>query len=135
MTFRFLDHTADIRVECIASNFAELLQCAACALYAIALKETRASLDAQRIVEVFGAGREDVLVRWLQELLFLLDTGHFVAVEFAFDTVEAGHVKARLNGYTCNPEDRAEEVKSATYHQLEVIETADGWLARLIFDL
>ena len=135
MTFRFLEHTADARVECQAPSFEALLESAAQALYAITLREPRAAIEEERVIDVSGGGREDILVRWLQELVFLLEVGRFVAVTFAFDAVEAGRVRARLRGYLCTPEERAEEVKSATYHELEVIETGEGWLARVILDL
>ena len=135
MPFRFLEHTADVQAECSAATFKGLLETAAQAFYAITLREQRGHCDLHRSVSVEGAGREEVLIRWLQELIFLLDTQHFVATEFAFTDADAVRVVAELAGYVCSPEDRAEEVKSATYHDLEVIETSDGLIARVIFDL
>ncbi|NIA13072.1 MAG: hypothetical protein GWP08_03245 [Nitrospiraceae bacterium] len=135
MTYRFLEHTADALVECEAGAYPGILKAAADALYAVALAEHGVGVEVERRVEVTGESREDLLVRWLQELLFLLETDHFVASEFAFDDAGDGAVSARLQGYTCPPEARAAEVKSATYHELSVRETADGFVARFILDV
>ena len=137
MPFRFLEHTADVQVECSAATFAGLLETAAEALYAIALERKRNAQDVIRRVAVEGEcrAREETLIRWLQELLFLLDTERFVAVRAEFHRVSDGAIEATLRGYACAPEERAEEIKSTTYHELAIRETDDGFVARVIFDL
>ena len=135
MPFRFLEHTADIQVECRARTFDGLLETAANALYAIAFKDLRPLADIEHAVEISGAGREETLVCWLQELVFLMDAERFVATEFLFGRVNDRGVQARLRGYTYDPGERAEEVKGATHHELEVRETGEGLVARVIFDL
>jgi SHS2 domain-containing protein len=135
MPFRFLEHTADVRVECTAETFDGLLETAAQALYAITLATRRAGVDRDRTVTVTGAGYDEVFLRWLQELIFLLEADHFVATQFCFNSLPDNGVTARLSGYECDAADRGEEVKSATYHELEVRKTDEGFLARVIFDL
>lgn len=134
MPFRFLDHTADIQIECDAPDFPALLVAAAQALYAVALTEQAGRVEIEQRIALEAASREDLLVRWLQELLFLLDTEEFVGV--AFD-VHAGPcaLQAVVGGYRCMPAQRAEEVKSATYHELTVQTTDGGWQARFILDV
>ena len=51
------------------------------------------------------------------------------------DSVSDAGANAHIAGYGCAAEDRAEEVKSATYHELEILETDDGFVGRIIFDL
>lgn len=135
MPFRFLEHTADARAECRGGTFEGLLEAAAQALYAIALREARADCDTSRTIKVDGESREEVLVRWLQELIFLLEVERFVATGFAFAEADELSITAEARGYTCRPEERGEEVKSATYHGLDVQETPEGFIARVIFDL
>ena len=133
--FEFLDHTADVQAECRADDFPGLLEAAARALYALTLRDVRAGHDETRTFEITGESREEILVRWLQELIFLLDVERFVATAFVFSAAEKHGVTATLRGYHCEPADRAEEVKSATYHEIEVRETDQGLVARVIFDL
>ncbi len=135
MSFRFLEHTADVQVECCAASFHGLLEAAAHALYALALREMRAEVHSTRSIEVKGESREDILVRWLQELIFMLEVERFVATEFAFAADDPLAFVAELRGYTCAPKERVQEVKGATYHEIELRETGEGFTARVIFDL
>lgn len=135
MPFRFLEHTADARIECTGRDFAELLESATEGFYAVALRTRRAGTDAERAVCVSGDSPEDVLIRWLQELIFLLDTEHFVAARFQFTVSTEQGVSAHAFGYACAADERAEEVKSATYQQLCVRETKEGLLAQFTLDL
>jgi len=149
MGYKFLEHTADVQAECRAVSFTGLLETAAQALYSIALKKQRKLTRKKHELFVSGAGREEVLVRWLQELVFLLETDGFAAVKFHWDGSHVeeqehpatGEAKAVLTvhctaeGYICRPEDRGEEIKGATYHGLTVEKKEQAYMARVIFDL
>jgi SHS2 domain-containing protein len=135
MGYRFLEHTADVQVELDAADFPGLLEAGTEALYALTLRERRNSVGESETVFVTGDSREDILVRWLQELIFLLDTKGFVATAFALEENGSRAVAGVLEGYRCGPDERAEEVKSATYHEIEVRRQEDGFIARVIFDL
>ena len=71
MPFRFLEHPADIRFECFGKNPQELFESAAQALYAVALRSHRDSVEDSRDISLHADGWEELLVRWLQELLYL----------------------------------------------------------------
>jgi SHS2 domain-containing protein len=135
MSFRFLEHTADVRVECVGRTFTELLESAAAGLYAITLLKRRDGASDERLIRAGGGSREETLIRWLQELNFLLDTDRFVAASFHFAEAPEQGVEAVASGYLCAPEERAEEVKSATYQQLSVRESDEGFVAQVTFDL
>ncbi|HUW62473.1 MAG TPA: archease [Candidatus Bathyarchaeia archaeon] len=141
MGYKFLEHTADVQAECRAETFTGLLETAARALYSVALNKQRKSVKASHELFVCGASHEDAVVRWLQELVFLLETSGFVAVRFAWDGSHreapegALTVRCTAAGYFCDPADRDEEVKGATYHGLNVEKTEEGFVARIIFDL
>ena len=151
MKFTFLEHTADTQVECHANNLPELLEIAAHAMYAIALHHIKPNRnDRQHRIEIQGFDREELLVRWLQELLFLLDTQHFVPNQIQWICPPSYNVNtetpywittAQLGGYTCESEDRAEEIKAITYHDLAITEmtgpdnAASELRVRIIFDI
>lgn len=135
MAYQFLEHTADARVRCEADSLDGLLTSAAEALYAIALERVRTDAAISRSLQVDAPCREELLVRWLQELIFLLDAQRFVAARFTFGALTESHVEARLDGYMCSGEERAEEVKSATYHGLAILRRKDRYSAEFILDL
>lgn len=140
MAFDFLEHTADVRVACRASDMPGLLKSAADALYAVALHSRLEAKTVERYVSLEVSSREELVVRWLQELLFLLDTDRFVAVEVWWqpEVHWISHElkpRGRIKGYICETPDRAEEIKAITYHGLEVRETSEGYYAEIIFDI
>ncbi len=134
-SFIFLDHTADLQVECRAENFLSLLETAAQALYAVAFKiRSTRSIIARRF-QLSAENRERLLIRWLQELIYLMDAERFVGTAFDLNEPSPGRLEAVVRGYVYRPEDRAEEVKAATYHGLEVTEGPQGCVARVTLDL
>jgi SHS2 domain-containing protein len=135
MTYQFLEHTADARVRCEADSLEGLLSSGAQALYAIALENTRQDTGVSQTIHVTARNREELLVRWLQELIFLLDTQQFVALEFEFAGVSDDQVEAKLGGYLCSGEERAKEVKSATYHGLAILQQGSRYSAEFLLDL
>ena len=135
VSYSFLEHTADVQVECRADSLGGLLESAARALYAVTLREVGTACEEERVVDVRATNREELLIRWLQKLIFLLDIEHFVGTQFAFEAIDENNACARLRGYRCTAGDRAEEVKSATYHELAIQQTDGGLVARVIFDL
>lgn len=135
MPYRFLDHTADIRIECEAAGFDGLLAEAAHGFYATALSRQEDGCGEQRTFVVSEQKVEDRLIRFLQELIFLLETERFVGVRFAFNEPDDGALMIFAQGYRCGEDDRSVEVKSATYHDLEVKESDSGWVARFVLDV
>lgn len=135
MPFRFLEHTADVRAECEAATFDGLLEEAAHALYATALTHIGNARSETRAFVLCAASREERLIRWLQEWIFLLETERFVAVHFTFEPMDDDAVSIRASGYLCSEDDRAMEIKSATYHGLEVEQSETGWSVRVVFDV
>lgn len=135
MPFRFLEHPADIRFECFGKNPQELFESAAQALYAVALRSHRDSVEDSRDISLHADGWEELLVRWLQELLYLLDTERFVASRFDFKRICDNNLYVVAQGYSCEPTDREREVKAATYHGLHLAKDGDELRAELVLDL
>lgn len=136
MNYRFLEHTADARVECTGGTFAELLEAAARALIAVAFRRVpKHGEEIQRLVSIKADGPEDAVVRWLQELIYLMDVERLAPARFDFRQASAQSIEAVVEGCPYQPEDRQDEVKAATYHGMDVRQTETGWRAEIIFDL
>ncbi|HOE65864.1 MAG TPA: archease [Candidatus Hydrogenedentes bacterium] len=136
MEYSFHNHTADIRYECEADSFEELLIAAAQALYAVALVRDEGHGNERRVLELAGPrAHEEYMVRFLQDLIYLLDTEHFVADLFTIAPRTEGGYDIELEGCLCSPDDRAAEVKAATYHGCEVRRHEGRWIANIVLDV
>ncbi len=135
--FRYIDHTGDLGVEVFGDSLNRLFQNAGEAFAdimtdprAIRRRESKAvSLKADRV--------EDLLVRWFNEFIFFFETEGLLFSRFDIDSIDESHIEARIHGepYDENRHTIKTTVKSATYHQLEVVRQEDGWKATVIFDL
>ncbi|MDE0300013.1 MAG: archease [Candidatus Poribacteria bacterium] len=137
-TFEYIDHTADLGIRARGKTLEELFTNAAHALF-----ETVAVLDTinpieQTQIDVEAESVADLMVAWLDELIFRheVDEVFFKRVEL----VELSETRLSACAYG-EPADFAKhvvytEIKSVTYHQLSVHQSADGeWTANVIFDL
>ena len=94
-----------------------------------------------RTVAVAGRDREELLVSWLSEVVFLLETAAFVPAAFSVreitETPEGLRLRADVHGETLDPgrHELKTEIKAVTYHGLSVTRTAEGLSVEVIFDV
>ncbi len=135
--FETFEHTADIGIRVRAASLEELFSDAARGLFSV----IAANLDAVRPLQeialtIAGQRHDDLLIDWLDELLFTFDTKRLLFGEFKVQFSATG-LAATARG---EPIDRARhelnmEVKAITYHGLKVDRDGDGWLAEVIVDI
>lgn len=88
-------------------------------------------------VDVEAGGLEELLVAWLEELLYQSETRGLALHEFTVTQLSRERVKGSARGprfgdgsVTTGP-----AVKGVTRHGLEVRESPGGWVARVLFDV
>lgn len=139
-SYSVFDHTADLGLEVRASSRKGLYETAAAALFDIMFEVTGAGDGGGRIdldVAVAAADEEELLVRWLAELLFLYDTRGIVLEEFRISAISDTRIEARVGGRPYDPSVHSlkTEVKAITYHDLSIRGSGESWHARLVIDV
>lgn len=135
--YRLLEHTADMGIEATAETPEELFAQAAYGLLEIITSLSQAAAREERVVEITGGDRGELLVNWLNEILFLFENRGFFPADFEVEEAGSTRLKARIRGEPFDPQRHPieREVKAATYHQLTAEKTDGGWLARVYVDL
>ncbi|MGQ9917418.1 MAG: archease [Bryobacteraceae bacterium] len=135
--YELLEHTADTGFRVRGSTLEELFVRAAEALVAIAVDASRAEARERRRVECSGATVDELVVNWLNEVLWLLDGERFVPVRFEELTLAGDAAEAAVWGEARDDERHPPRivVKAATYHQLVVCRHNDGWEAEVFLDI
>lgn len=129
---REIEHTADWGLEVWAPDLPGLMEEAARGMFelmgVVVLEDSRC----HRQLEIGADDQEQLLVSFLEELLFVADSE-----EIAFDgfllNVQDTSLFARLEGGFIV--ERSKEIKAVTYHYLEIEETRRGLKTRIIFDV
>jgi SHS2 domain-containing protein len=137
MTYRFVDHTADLMVEVEAPDRVGLFSEAARSLFAILTDldgvEPR---EAQRL-RVEAEDWEQLLVAWLTELLFLYETDLWLFSRFEILELESHGLEAVAWGERLDSERHPieREVKAVTYHRLGLVQEGGIFKTSIVFDL
>jgi len=160
--YEVFDHTADLGILFEGRDLADLFETAAFAVFDLmtelpAVEERRT----HRFI-VTGGDREDLLVNFLRELLYLFNGRGFLVRRCAVRIDDAGEPETRSRpapseAVSVGPEpvppqwrleaeaagepfapDRHRmktEIKAVTYHGLEIRETTAGWWGRIVCDV
>jgi len=129
---RELEHTADWELEVWAPDMAALIGEAARGMYELMGVEISEESRCHRLLELLADDREQLLVSFLGELLFLAE-----AEDLAFDgfllKVDGTSLVARLEGGSIVS--RSKEIKAVTFHRLRITKSKRGLETSIIFDV
>jgi SHS2 domain-containing protein len=141
MPFSYMDHTGDVGVEIEADSLEDLLVDASKAFADIltdpSLIEARETVK----LSVQALDPTELLLHWLEELLYLFDTRGLLATpkKLTISTNRDGTLRldAEIVGEEIDPSRHPVrvQIKAVTYHCLEVRQQGDRWLGRVIFDI
>jgi SHS2 domain-containing protein len=135
-SFQFIDHTADAGILVKAPTLEGMFETAALGFSELITKVGSLNCMLQRQFRLQEDDMETLLVSWLQELLYLLDTEGLIFGRFRVKLKDLA-LEATAWGEVFDPEIHTlkTEIKAVTYHQLEVVEDDQGWEAQVIFDI
>jgi SHS2 domain-containing protein len=137
MGYEFLDHTGDLGIRVWAADVTGVFQEAARALFDIITDIDKVEVHVNRKVMVEASTLEELLVAWLNELLYLYEVKGLLFCDFALIEINKGSVRGVARGEEFDEGRHAikTSIKAVTYHQLEIKEKDGRWQARVIFDI
>ena len=132
---RQLDHTADLALELWGESEVDVLLAGAEGVVAIMTEGGEVEEREHRRVRIEAVDREDRLVQWLNEIVVAAVSEGFLfgSAEIALDG--ATGLSATIRGEPRAGERVVAELKSATYHELELGEVGGMWRARVVIDV
>jgi SHS2 domain-containing protein len=131
LSYRWVDHTAEVELEVEAASEREVLEEAMRALAGL-LGVDEAGGDERRSLTVDAPDRPALLAAWIEELAFLAESEGFVATNVIDLDLQTGGLTATVSGLLDEPPPL---VKAVTYHRLEFAPGGDGYVARVILDV
>ena len=144
LIYYIIDHTADFGLQIFAPDMKTLFESSALALFAQIFEPAEENTPGLCVsagyaadIKVDGINREDLLVNWLRELLYLyagknlLVTG--ASVQEITDT--ALQAEVRVTPYEPDRHRIKTEIKAVTYHRLGIKESDNGFTAEVFFDV
>ena len=91
----------------------------------------------KRLISIHARDRENLLVRWLTEILYLSDAEKFLTADITFDMINETSLKATILGQQYRPSNHKLniDVKAITYHHLMVEQIDNYWIVRVFVDI
>lgn len=135
--YEFLEHTADICVRIYGKDLPEIFINAARAMFEVLAEKREGIRLPQTSIDVTltGGAREELLINWLNELLYLYSTKEIVFSGYQIHRLTIEELEATVAGESAAGYIIKTEIKAATYHDLKIEQTLDEWQAIVIFDV
>ena len=139
--YNVLDHTADFAIIARGPCPEAVFERCGYALFDY-MVDLRAVRSHEAFVVEMGAPADpttlgEILIAWLNELLFRFESAGEVFREFEVSLLAEGAVRSTHRGEYFNPSRHpcGAEIKAATYHGLKVTRYDGAWEGRVIFDV
>jgi SHS2 domain-containing protein len=138
--FEIIDHTADIGIVAYGKTKREVFINAAKGMFEIIAGENRdLKENFYAKIKLEAKSLEDLLIAWLNELLYLSEVKLVILDKFIIKELSDGQIKAEVGGTKINHLSIRvkREVKAVTYHRLEIKKDEESglWSAQVIFDI
>ena len=131
--WRELVHTADWAIEARGADPRALFASASAAMYALQGADPAQPITLARTICVDGDGYDELLVAWLNRLLLGQELGGEMYSRFDIFEMSTRGMRGVAYGYRGTPAHTG--IKAVTYYDLDVRQAADGWQARVTFDV
>ncbi len=115
-----------------APDLPGLMEEAARGLFELMGVEVSEETRCHRQLEIGADDREQLLVSFLEELLFIADSEDLAFDGFLLNLVDTNLLARLEGGFIVS---RTKEIKAVTYHYLEISETRRGLKTSIVFDV
>ena len=135
--YMLLDHTADLAIRIFGNDLVGLYENAGRSLVHLMLAHEISGPGTPLQISLSGQDLPDLMVRWLNEILYLIEGERLVVTGLEVRSVTPRQIEATVNTVPFDPEahERLTEIKAVTYHQIEVTKKGNHWEARVIIDV
>jgi SHS2 domain-containing protein len=130
--FEEMDHVADAALRVYGHDWEELLANAAYGMFSLIAEWEDVPPSTQHEMSLEAMDGETLLVDWLSELLYRHEMDGVVYT--SFDILEASPVKLRAVARGTKQWKPKTAIKAATFSNLHIKRTSQGYTATIVFD-
>ena len=135
--FQVLDISGDVGLTAFGTSKEEAFLNVAYGMYNLITNPEAIREKKTVSVTVEKDSLDGLLVAWLNELIFHLDTYGFIGKKIIMDHFSDGNIRARIAGEEFDSKRHAGKllIKAATYHKLRIQAMNGRWEIDVIFDI
>ncbi len=130
MKYKYLDHTADIKFQAFGKSIEEKFSNSAYAMIKIICKH-KVKEETTKKIKIKGIDRKSLLYRFLEEILFLLNTKNFLLSKVKEIKITNNELTAVLSGDNLKNYKLGLDVKAVTYNDMII----DDKMIQVVLDI
>lgn len=134
--YKIFNRSSDLAVKVFGKSQAELFANSAFALFDLMTDLEKIEVQEHLPLEVEGVDRDDLMVNWMRELLYLYQGSGYLLKEFQIREIKENYLRGEVIGEKYDP-DRHEiqrEIRAVVSHQSRMEKTGDQWTAQVVFE-
>lgn len=135
--FEIIDHTADIAIAAYGADSKAAFANAALGMFSLMTDSDKIKESTSLDVEVTADDKKDLLISWLNELLFVFEVKKMLFKRFDIVALDKTTLKARCYGEKIDPKRHRikMEIKAATYHMTSIEEKQNLTRVQVLLDI
>ena len=128
-------HTADLAATIYGKDLPELFENAAFAMFDM-MSDLDGVLPVETVrVDIEEPDTESLLIAWLNEILYAGYIKRLIFSEFRVVSLEGNRLSAEAKGTRLDPKRIKNEIKAATYHDIEIEKKDGDYEVTIVFDV
>ena len=135
--FKFVDHTADIAVEITGNSLIDLFETAFYALKEIVIEQNDSRISREISIKLSAESFSELLINFLSELNYFTQVKKFIIKSISEIRIDDRVLSCNILYEVFDPgkHELKEEIKAVTYHQLNLQEVDNHYIATVVFDI
>lgn len=135
--FEIINHTADISIKAYGKSLKELFENVALGMFNILADLEGITTSTELEIKAEAPDREELLIEWLDELLYNFYTKQIIFCEFNITGLTDNGLTAKVKGrFVGENKNRLKtEIKAATRHDLHIIKKDGNYEVQIVFDV
>ena len=135
MSYKFLEHTADVKFRAEGSSLEEMFVAAAAAMNETVRGGLKILEQEEKGFEVEGKDQVGLLYNFLEEFLFLLDAEDFLVAKVKSVEIDDNKLKCVVVGDAAKNYKFTNDVKAVTYSDMFVKEKGGKFVCEVVLDV
>lgn len=135
--YKVVNHTADIAIIVYGEQLSDIYLNSAFALFDLITELDKVDAQERKSFYIEGLDNEDLLIRWLNELIYCFSTDGWLAKEVKLIKLATQDLEAETRGENFNPLKHTlkNEIKAATYHDIKIEKHGSFYQVQIVFDV
>lgn len=135
--YEILDHTADISVKIYAASLKDIFIQSSVAMMDLICNIDKVKPMKSFNIKVSGISNEQLLVNWLQEILYLHEVRNFLFCKFIINSIKDGVITGSAIGEKLDSSrhELMNHIKAVTYSNMDIKKEHGRYITRIVFDI